>query len=122
MLLPEKIALGDWLPEGRAVLHVDLPVIFLNLVQAAVPLDFVDDLAHVAPGLFEFVITATIDFDSIRTARCFKLVEAHCDSFLRSTTAGQRDGAARGLFFHLCRRPGLRPGSKEPSQRHCLSC
>src|SRR5437588_3040502 len=104
MLLPDKIPLRDWLPEGRAVLHVDLPVIFRNLVQAVVPLDFVDDLAHVAPSLFEIVITATIDFESIRTVRCFKL-EAHCDSFLRSTTAGQREGAARGLFFHLRRRP-----------------
>src|SRR5947209_2556149 len=48
VLLPEKIPLRDWFTEGGAVLDVNLPVIFRNLVQAVVLFDFVDNLAHLA--------------------------------------------------------------------------
>src|ERR1035441_5527903 len=81
MLLPEKIPLGDWLAECRAVLHVDLPVVFRYLVQIVVPLDLIHDLAHVPQARFDIFARTVIGFTSIRPAHCFKRVGVHCCSF-----------------------------------------
>src|SRR5713226_4211475 len=98
MLPPEKVPLGYRLPDGRAVLEVDLPVVAWDLEQRVLLVDLIHEPLHFAPARFE-IFAPVIDFDSIRTVYCFKRAEVHCDSFLRPAAAEQRRSRSRPLHL-----------------------